>query len=257
GENAMKPARVFVLAAAAAITLAAPPALADPRAVIELFTSQGCSSCPPADKLLGDLARDPSLIAMSLPIDYWDYIGWKDTLAKPRHSARQRSYAKSRGDGEVYTPQVVINGVARAVGSEKDQIDKAIEQSRRSGTILSVPVKVAAADGKVSISVLAPESGAKANALASLDGGKGEVWLCALSKAVPVAIGRGENEGRTVIYHNVVRRWVKLGDWSGSAGTFSVPLSDLAAADEVAVVVQGGTADHPGPMYGAALAAIH
>src|SRR5262249_17833856 len=129
GEIAMKPARFFVLAAAAAVTLAAPPALADPRAVLELFTSQGCSSCPAADKLLGELARDPSLGALSLPIDYWDYIGWKDTLAKPRHTARQRSYAKSRGDGEVYTPQVVINGVARAVGSEKDQIEKAIEQS--------------------------------------------------------------------------------------------------------------------------------
>src|SRR5215468_7884684 len=102
---------------AAVAAFATTEASAEPRAVIELFTSQGCSSCPPADKLLGELARDPSIVALSLPIDYWDYIGWKDTLAKPRHTARQRSYAKSRGDGEVYTPQVVINGVARAVGS--------------------------------------------------------------------------------------------------------------------------------------------
>ena len=248
--------RSFALAACGVLLLS-DAASADPRAVVELFTSQGCSSCPPADKLLGELAKDPNVIALSLPIDYWDYIGWKDTLSKPRHSARQRSYAKSRGDGEVYTPQVVINGVARAVGSEKDQIDKAIEQSRRNATILSVPVKVTAADGKVSISVLAPESGGKANALATLDGNKGEVWLCALSKTVPVTIGRGENEGRTVVYHNVVRRWVKLGDWTGTANTFSLPESELAAADEVAVIVQGGTADHPGPMYGAALASIH
>src|ERR1043166_7464075 len=83
---------------------------ADTRAVVELFTSQGCSSCPPADELIGQLAKDPSLVAMSLPIDYWDYLGWKDTLAKPAHTARQRAYAQVRGDRAVYTPQAVING---------------------------------------------------------------------------------------------------------------------------------------------------
>jgi hypothetical protein len=252
----MKRSRVMLLAATA-VALAAPPVLAEPRAVIELFTSQGCSSCPPADKLLGELARDPSIVAMSLPIDYWDYIGWKDTLAKPRHSARQRSYAKSRGDGEVYTPQVVINGVARAVGSEKGKIEQAIAESRHNLAVLSVPVKLAAADGKLTIDVLAPDAAAKGSALASLQPAKGEVWLCALSKAVPVTIGRGENEGHTLTYHNVVRRWVKLGDWDGSAHTFSVPVSDYAAADEVAVIVQGGTVDQPGPMLGAALALVH
>jgi len=77
----------------------------EPRALIELFTSQGCSSCPAADKLLGDLAADPSVVALSVPIDYWDYLGWKDTLASPGHSARQRAYAKVRGDREVYTPK--------------------------------------------------------------------------------------------------------------------------------------------------------
>src|SRR5438874_1034367 len=90
-------------------------ASADPRAVVELFTSQGCSSCPPADRLLGELAHDPAIVALSLPIDYWDYLGWKDTLANPRHAARQRGYARVRGDREVYTPQAVINGVAHAV----------------------------------------------------------------------------------------------------------------------------------------------
>src|SRR6202020_153696 len=83
---------------------------AEPRALLELFTSQGCPSCPAADKLLGDLATDPTLIALSDPIDYWDYLGWKDTLASPAHSARQRAYARMRGDREVYTPQIVING---------------------------------------------------------------------------------------------------------------------------------------------------
>ena len=86
------------------------PAHADPRAVVELFTSQGCSSCPPADKILGELAKDPSVIALSMPIDYWDYLGWKDTLADARFSARQKAYSQVRGDREVYTPQAVVNG---------------------------------------------------------------------------------------------------------------------------------------------------
>ena len=95
------------------------PAHADPRAVVELFTSQGCSSCPPADKIIGELAKDPSVIALSMPIDYWDYLGWKDTLADARFSARQKAYSQMRGDRDVYTPQVVVNGSAHLVGSDR------------------------------------------------------------------------------------------------------------------------------------------
>jgi hypothetical protein len=234
-------------AAVAFLAIGALPASAEPRAVVELFTSQGCSSCPPADRLLGELARDPSLVTMSLPIDYWDYIGWKDTLAKPRHAARQRFYARTRGDGDIFTPQVVVNGITHAIGSDKGAIEQAIAQSRRDGATLSLPVKLSLADGKLNVSVLA----------ANPDSASGEVWLCALGKAVPVAIGRGENTGHTVTYHNVVRRWVKLGDWTGAARSFSVPATDFEAADAVAVIVQGGTADRPGTMLGAALASVH
>jgi hypothetical protein len=236
---------VFPALLASAALATALPAAAEPRAVIELFTSQGCSSCPPADRLLGELARDPSLIAMSLPIDYWDYIGWKDTLAKPRHTARQRFYAKTRGDGDVFTPQVVVNGVTHAVGNDKAAIEQAIAESRHEGATLSLAVKLAVADGKLNVTIPA-----------SADKVSGEVWLCALGTAVPVAIGRGENSGHTVTYHNVVRRWVKLGDWTGAAHTFSVPLADLASADAAVVIVQAGTADRPGTMLGAALAAV-
>src|SRR5437868_8689477 len=98
------------LAVIASATLTAGLVSAQTRGVIELFTSQGCSSCPPADKLAGELARDPSLVVLSLPVDYWDYLGWKDTLALPGHTNRQRAYSKTRGDREVYTPQVVVNG---------------------------------------------------------------------------------------------------------------------------------------------------
>jgi hypothetical protein len=239
--RAVFPALLAVAALATAL-----PAGAEPRAVIELFTSQGCSSCPPADRLLGELARDPSLIAMSLPIDYWDYIGWKDTLAKPRHTARQRFYARTRGDGDVFTPQVVVNGVTHAVGNDKAAIEQAIAESRREGASLSLPVNVAVADGKLNVTIPA-----------AVDKTGGEVWLCALGTAVPVAIARGENSGHTVTYHNVVRRWVKLGDWTGTVRTFAVPVTDLANADAAAVIVQAGTADRPGAMLGAALAAVH
>jgi hypothetical protein len=235
-----------ICAAAACVVLGVLPAAAEPRAVVELFTSQGCSSCPPADRLLGELARDPTLVAMSLPIDYWDYIGWKDTLAKPRHAARQSFYAKTRGDGEVFTPQVVVNGLAYAVGSDKAAIEKAILQSRRNALTLSLPIKLAVDNGKVSVDVLAASGE-----------GSAEVWLCAIGTAVPVAIGRGENSGHTVTYHNVVRRWIKLGDWTGAARSFSLSAVGLEGVDAVAVIVQGGTVDHPGTMLGAAMASLH
>src|SRR5919107_210452 len=110
----------------AALALAAlmQPALADPpRAVVELFTSQGCSSCPPADAVLADLARRPDIVALSLPVDYWDYLGWKDTLAHPLFTARQKAYAHGRGDRQVYTPQAIVNGTKPCIGSDRAQIE--------------------------------------------------------------------------------------------------------------------------------------
>src|SRR6476659_8006085 len=101
------------------------PAYAEPRAVVELFTSQGCSSCPPADKVLGELAKDPSVIALSMPIDYWDYLGWKYTLADSRFSARQKAYSHMRGDRDVYTPQAIVNGAAHVIGSDRARSDGA------------------------------------------------------------------------------------------------------------------------------------
>src|SRR5688500_12646618 len=127
-------------------SMAVSAADAGPRAVIELFTSQGCSSCPAADKLLGELARDPSLVVLSLPIDYWDYLGWKDTLADPRHTSRQRAYAKERGDRKVYTPQVVVNGSVHALGSDKTAIEQAVTLSRHNTSALALTVTVTRTD---------------------------------------------------------------------------------------------------------------
>src|SRR5260221_3654786 len=107
------------LGVCAVIAIIRPAHATDPRAVVELFTSQGCSSCPPADKILGELAKDPSIIALSMPIDYWDYLGWQDTLADSRFSARQKAYSQMRRDRDVYTPQLVVDGSAHAISSDR------------------------------------------------------------------------------------------------------------------------------------------
>jgi hypothetical protein len=219
---------------------------AEIRAVVELFTSQGCSSCPPADKILGELAKDSSIVAMTLPVDYWDYLGWKDTLANPRYSARQRAYAHQRGDREIATPQVIVNGVANVVGSDKAAIERAIVETH--GKTKLIPVTVVASGDKLTVGVPDATHGQT----------KGEVWLCAMTKTVPVTIGRGENNGRSVNYYNVSRRWVKVGDWNGKAMTWTVPLADIKAegVDAAAAIVQSGNSDNPGVMLGAALASI-
>src|SRR5580658_10135864 len=131
------------------------PAHADPRAVVELFTSQGCSSCPPADKIIGELARDPSIIAMSMPIDYWDYLGWKDTLADARFSARQKAYSQARGDRDVYTPQVVVNGSVHVIGSDLAGIESAIADTDKAQGVMSVPISMTLAGKQINVSVAA------------------------------------------------------------------------------------------------------
>jgi len=224
---------------------------AEPRAVVELFTSQGCSSCPPADKLLGELARDPSIIALSMPIDYWDYLGWKDTLADSRFSARQKAYSRMRGDRDVYTPQVVINGSVHVVGSDHAGIEDAIGETKKANGVMSVPVSVTVAGEQINVSVAASRNGPAAM--------HGEVWICSVAKAVPIAIGRGENRGRELTYYNVVRNLLKVGDWNGTPGTWTVPLENITGkgVDATAVYVQDGTRDRPGPMLGAAYTSLH
>src|SRR3954447_4331234 len=144
-------AYVAVVACTSAATLTM--CHAQTRAVIELFTSQGCSSCPAADRLLGEMAADPTLVTISLPIDIWDYLGWKDTLANPRHTARQRAYSKVRGDREVYTPQVVVNGSFHVLGSDKTAIEHMIAKSHQNPSTLSLPVTLSVANGKLTVAL--------------------------------------------------------------------------------------------------------
>jgi hypothetical protein len=229
------------------ITSMAAARAGEARAVLELFTSQGCSSCPPADRLVGQLASDPSLIALSVPIDYWDYLGWRDTLANPAHSARQRAYARARGDGQVYTPQIVVNGAADALGSDQAAIERAIAQTDRRSGVMSLPVTLTVNGGTLNIAVATDQAAAPA-----------EVWLCPLAKSVPVAIGRGENRGRTITYHNVVRNWLKLGTLTAAQSSWNVPIAQIKAdgIDAATVMVQEGSHDKPGVILGAALTDI-
>jgi hypothetical protein len=226
------------------------PAQADPRAVIELFTSQGCSSCPAADKVIGELAKDPSVIALSMPIDYWDYLGWKDTLADSRFTARQRAYSRMRGDREVYTPQAVVNGSTHVIGSDRESIEGAIFDTGRSSGVMSVPVTMSQSGPDLTVSVAASESAVPLH---------GEVWICSISKAVPISIGRGENQGREVTYYNVVRNLLKVGDWTGGSKSWTVPLDEITrkGVDGAVAYVQDGSRDKPGPMLGAAYTSLH
>jgi hypothetical protein len=219
--------------------IAATGASADPRAVVELFTSQGCSSCPPADKLMSDWARDPGIVALSLPVDYWDYLGWRDTLARHDFTVRQQAYSHLRGDRDVFTPQVVVNGTTAVVGSQRGAVDQATRQ--RPG---GLPVRVGIADsmGNYIVSAGAGPS-------------RGDVWLVPVKRMARVAIERGENSGASMTYSNVARGMRRIGSYDGRPLTLTVSRSDIAdpGADAFAVIIQRSEDGQPGAILGAAM----
>jgi hypothetical protein len=219
--------------------LATPALAAESKAVVELFTSQGCSSCPAADRVLGQLAAEGRVIALSVPVDYWDYLGWKDTLAQHAHSMRQRGYAGARGDRRVYTPQAIVNGSAQVIGSDRQAIEAACKNAAKA----AVPVTLTRNGENIDVDIGAGQ------------GAPASVWLLTVTRATPVAIGRGENHGRTITYSNVVRSWHRLAEWTGSPMKDSVSLPELNAkdADAVVILVQPGTVENPGPVRGASI----
>lgn len=216
------------------------------RTVLELYTSQGCSSCPAADALLRQYAHRPDILALTLPVDYWDYLGWKDTLADRKFSDRQRAYAKSLGHGTIFTPQVIIDGRTDAVGSNRADIDKAVEQAERAAAKVQVPIEIRPDSGFLIIKAAGHPQAASAEKPATL-------WLVTLSKHIEVPIQRGENRGRTGIYTNVVREIRSLGTWDGSPMTIRVadPKQEHPDVQGCAVLLQRHTT---GPILGAALA---
>jgi len=208
----------------------APPALAANLTVVELFQSQGCSSCPPANANVMALSERPDLLALSFGVTYWDQLGWKDTFASPRYTGRQWEYARAFHRRNVFTPEVVVNGRADAVGQDRGELEALI---RREGALAGPEIQL----GKEEVMV---GSGTGAAA----------VWLVRYDpRIVQVAVARGENGGTTLPHKNVVKSLIKLGEWTGSAAAYRLPPAGDANLRD-AVLVQAG----PG---GAILAAAH
>ncbi len=235
-------AAAILIAVAFGLVSATPAAAKDAKAVVELFTSQGCSSCPPADAFLGDLAKRDDVIALTLPVDYWDYLGWKDTLASPAHSKRQRAYARRRGDGQVYTPQMVINGREHAIGSHRSAVNQTIEREAALAKDSWVKVKLSSDKNAIMVSAGDYRGAGKAP--------DATIWLLLSTKKTDVAIRRGENRGHNISYYNVVRQMVPIGKWSGGAVMVELPKTDLMEGyDGCTAILQVNGA---GPILGAA-----
>lgn len=192
--------------------------------VVELFTSQGCSSCPPADAYLGRIADRDDLIPLSLHVDYWDYLGWRDVFGQPAHTARQRSYAGYLGERMVYTPQIVVQGREGMVGSHVAKVEAAITRAKAEPPGAQVDL---ALDGSTLVIDIASEVSADARCAVHL------VWY---SRAEKIEIRAGENRGRSLVYSNVVKGWSDLGAWSGGSKRLTAPAPTMA--DGVAVIVQ-------------------
>lgn len=230
----MRSLPVLCLGVALAALISAPPSQADrvPQSaarpvLVELFTSQGCNSCPPADALLGRLAQRQDVIALAWHVDYWDGLGWKDRFSSAEATARQYDYARRLGRDGIYTPQLVIDGAAETVGSDEAAAGQAIAKAAAHAS--QGPSIALSADR------LQVELGEASEAAAT-------VWLIGYDPEQTTAIGRGENAGRSLTEYQIVRRAVRLGNWSGGAAAFDLPPKDGAAE---LVLVQP---DRSGPM---------
>jgi len=207
--------------------------------VVELFTSQGCSSCPPADRLLGELAGRPDVIALAYHIDYWDRLGWKDPFSLPTATARQQAYARAMALRTVYTPQMVVDGVTDVVGSDRPAVLAALE-GKRDG----LPIHLSRANGRLVI-----ELGARTG------GVPGEITVVAYGGEAETKVGRGENAGRTLKEYSIVRTVTSLGRWDGAAKAVSLDLASMPeSATMAAVLVQDAG---QGRMVGAATIPLH
>lgn len=228
--------------ASCCVAAAAPVESVHAADVVELFTSQGCSACPPADKALERLARQPGVIALSFAVDYWDYLGWRDTFARPEFTRRQRDYAKARGDNAVFTPQAVLNGREAVIGGREGEIRDALAAMSAAGQSPDLAVSARLDGNRVVVSLPAAESRTEAT-----------VWIAAFRLPSTVEIAAGENSGRSVTYFNVVDRLQVVGLWTGEAETLELPRSDVAAdgVAGLAVIVQAKTGGLPGPILGA------
>jgi hypothetical protein len=237
-ENIMRKIITAVLVTASAVFAAPSFAGSKVTGVVELFTSQGCSSCPPADKILTKLKSEPGLLVLAWHVDYWDYLGWKDTLGVKGATERQRSYAASFQTSSVYTPEAVVNGAAGMVGSRESQIRSAL------GSVPFPAYEVSIQKSGSGLSVSLPK--------ADLNGASTIVELINFIPKSQVEIERGENTGETINYPNAVTKVKKLGVWDGSAKSFEAAAAKSGQGSAVLIrtVLSTGGA---GPVIGAAV----
>jgi hypothetical protein len=194
-----------IVSAACGLWLAAAlPASAEPVVVVELYTSQGCSSCPPADEFLAMLASDPRILPLALHVDYWDYIGWADKFAMAKFTDRQRAYAKAVGSRTIYTPQLIIGGADRIEGFAPDETADRLRAHLAAGQ--AVRLSVTHAGDKLVIRVEADPPLTE----------PARIQLVRYTPEETVTIERGENAGKTITYSNIVTSWERLDDWSGA-----------------------------------------
>ncbi len=219
----------------AALLLAPLSAQAESPVVVELFTSQGCPSCPPADLLLAELATHDYVIALALHVDYWDYLGWKDLFAKPEFSDRQRQYAREWEQRSVYTPQIVVQGLNYMVGSRADEIQRQIMQFEDAPDKVALTINNSGSDLRIGVSALLGPVG------------DAEIYLVRYSAGETVMIERGENAGQTIDYVNVVNLWETLDRWDGKA-TIELRVPNIEAGTYVVIVQALG----PSEIYAAA-----
>lgn len=205
--------------------------LAKRQVVVELYTSQGCSSCPSADTLVDRLSERPDILALSLPVTYWDMLGWKDTLATEANTRRQKAYATAMGRGGVYTPQIIVDGVSDVVGSREPQIEAAIGARRTD--MREVPVTLSLLPNALHISI---------GTYSEKPGEEATVWLLHVLNHASVRVGAGENKGRNLEYRNVVRDVRAVALWKGQALSLDIPRTDqsLSGNDSFAVLLQAG-----------------
>ena len=207
-------------------------------AVVELYTSQGCSSCPPADALLGVLSQMPNVLALAFHVDYWDSIGWRDHFALPMARERQRRYVETLGLSSAFTPQVVVDGRSSFVGSDKPRILAAMAEP-----LITIPILIDVARGELIVTV--PERP---------DQERYDVNLIAYLPEAATNVGRGENSGRTLREFNIVRQFRTLGVWNGQQSVFRAAVNSFPAdATRVALLLQQ---NQQGPIVGSAMALL-
>jgi hypothetical protein len=214
-------------------TRSGPVLASTPLTVVELFTSQGCSSCPPANANLAVLARRSDVLALSYGVNYWDYLGWRDTFASQAFTDRQRDYARGLALRNVYTPQMVVNGRVDSVGNRMGELNGVLQRAPRIGTGPSISASASGVSLSATASPVSPAT----------------IWLVRYDpRVVQVPIRRGENGGKTLPHVNVVREFSQLGSYSGRAMTVRLtPATDPAL--KTAILVQSGVG---GPLLAAA-----